>query len=113
MAQRYGMVIGLREEKIEEYKRLHAAVWPEVLANIHECNIRNYSIFLRRLPDGKHYLFSYFEYVGDDFETDMEKMAADPKTQEWWSHCGPCQEPLPDRDEGEWWANMEEVFHYD
>ena len=113
MATRYGTVIGVKEEKIEEYKRLHADVWPDVLARIRECNIRNYSIYLRRLPDGNHYLFSYFEYVGQDFDADMARMAADPRTQEWWECCKPCQTPLPDRPEGEWWAPMEEAFHYD
>ncbi|MBM3475975.1 MAG: L-rhamnose mutarotase [Armatimonadetes bacterium] len=111
--QRYGMVIGVREERIEEYKALHAAAWSDVLAMIEACNIRNYSIYLRRLPDGQHYLFSYFEYVGADFEADMAKMAADPTTQRWWGVCKPCQQPLPDREVGEWWAPMEEVFHCD
>ena len=109
--QRYGMVIGVKAEKVEEYKALHAAVWPDVLAMIGECNLRNYSIYLRRLPDGKHYLFSYFEYVGADFEADMARMAADPTTQRWWEACMPCQAPLPDRGEGARWAPMEEVFH--
>jgi L-rhamnose mutarotase len=111
--KRYGSVIGLRPEKIDEYKRLHAASWPEILAMIAACNIRNYSIFLRKLPDGNHYLFSYFEYTGTDFAADMAKMADDPKTREWWSHTDPCQLPLADRAEGEWWADMEEVFHKD
>jgi L-rhamnose mutarotase len=111
--QRYGMVIGVKAERIPEYKRLHAAVWPEVLRRITECNIRNYSIYLRRLPDGNHYLFSYFEYIGTDFAGDMARMAADPVTQRWWAVCKPCQEPLPDRAEGEWWAAMEEAFHCD
>jgi L-rhamnose mutarotase len=111
--KRYGSVIGLRAEKIPEYKELHAAVWPEVLKMIGECGFRNYSIFLRQLPDGNHYLFSYFEFVGDDFATAGAKMAADPTTQKWWALCMPCQEPLPDRAAGEWWADMEEVFHCD
>jgi L-rhamnose mutarotase len=110
--QRYGTVIGVREDKIPDYKRLHADVWPDVLAMIERCNIRNYSIYLRRLPDGRHYLFSYFEYVGDDFASDMAKMAADPTTQRWWDVCKPCQEAIADRAEGEWWAGMEEVFHW-
>jgi L-rhamnose mutarotase len=109
--KRYGSVIGLNTEKIDEYKKLHAAVWPEILDKITECNIRNYSIFLRKLPDGKHYLFSYFEYIGSDVAADMQKMADDPRTQDWWDVCKPCQNPLPDRAEGEWWADMEEVFH--
>ncbi len=106
--KRYGSVIKVKAEKFEEYKKLHAAVWPHVLKKITECNIRNYSIYHK---DG--FLFSYFEYVGDDFEADMEKMAADKKTQEWWKITDPMQEPLDTRAEDEWWAGMEEVFHYD
>jgi L-rhamnose mutarotase len=109
---RYGSVIGLNPDKIDEYKRLHAAVWPDVLKMIKQCNIRNYSIYLRQL-EGRHYLFSYFEYTGTDFAADMAKMAADATTQRWWEHCMPCQAPLVDRKAGEWWANMEEVFHAD
>ena len=109
--KRYGSVIGLRGEKLEEYKRLHAAVWPDVLKMIEKCHIHNYSIYLRKLPDGQHYLFSYFEYTGKDFAADMAKMAADPVTQKWWSLCKPCQQPLPDRSPDEWWADMPEVFH--
>jgi L-rhamnose mutarotase len=104
--KRFGMVLKVRPDKFEEYKRLHADVWPGVLAMIKECNIKNYSIYHM---DG--YLFSYFEYTGVDFDADMAKMAADPETQRWWEVCIPCQEPLETRAEGEWWANMEEVFH--
>ena len=109
--KRFGWVIGVHPDKVDEYKRLHAAVWPDVLAMIAECNLRNYSIYLRKFPDGACYLFSYCEYVGDDFAQDMAKMAADPTTQEWWSVCKPLQIPLADIREGEWWADMEEVFH--
>jgi len=111
--QRYGSIIGVKAEKLAEYKRLHAAVWPSVLKMIKQCNIQNYSIYLRQIPDGNFYLFSYFEYTGHDFKADMAKMAADPTTQKWWAVCEPCQLPLSDRAPGEWWANMEEVFHQD
>ena len=111
--KRYGMVIGLRPEKVEEYKKLHAAVWPDVLKMIGQCHIRNYSIYLRQLDDGQPYLFSYFEYVGSNFAADMAKMAADPVTQQWWAVCQPCQKPLANRAPEEWWAGMEEVFHQD
>ena len=50
--KRYGSVIGLKPEQIEEYKKLHAAVWPDVLKMIRQCHIRNYSIYLRQLDDG-------------------------------------------------------------
>ena len=106
--KRYGFVIGVKPEKLEEYKRLHAAVWPKVLDMITLCNIRNYTIFLK-----DHLLFGTYEYVGDDYEKDMARMAADPVTQEWWKLTDPCQQPLDTRHEGEWWAEMEEVFHLD
>ena len=110
---RYGSVIGIKPEKVEEYNRLHAAAWPGVLQMIKRCNIQNYSIYLRKLPDGKYYLFSYFEYVGGDFEADMATMAADPETQRWWEECKPCHVPFDDREPDEWWAGMQEVFHCD
>jgi len=92
----------------EEYRRFHAAVWPEVLQMIRECNIANYSIYWK-----DDLLFSYFEYHGRDFSSDMNKMAAHPKTQEWWALMEPMQDPLATRNPGEWWASMVEVFHLD
>jgi L-rhamnose mutarotase len=111
--KRYGSVIGLNKDKVDEYKELHAAVWPEVLKMIEDCNIRNYSIYLHKLDEAGYYLFSYFEYVGQDLDADMARMAADPKTQKWWDVCKPCQQPVENKAEGEWWANMPEVFHQD
>ena len=106
--QRYGAVIRLRPEMEEKYKHYHAHPWPEINDMIRKCNIRNYTIFLK---DG--YLFGYYEYHGADHQADMAKMAADPKTQEWWAIMEPMQQPLSTRGPGEWWAVMEEVWHLD
>lgn len=92
----------------EKYRRYHAAVWPEVLEMIRACRIENYSIYWK-----DDVLFGYFEYHGDDFKSDMARMAADEKTQEWWAVMQPMQEPVATRKPGEWWAEMEEVFHLD
>lgn len=106
--QRMGSILGIKPEAIAEYKRIHADVWPEVLAMIAACNIRNYTIFLK---EPENLLFAYFEYHGTDWAADTARMAADPKTQEWWAICMPMQAPLATRKEGEWWAQMENVFH--
>lgn len=106
--KRHGELIGIKRECVAAYIDYHCAVWPEVAAKITECNIRNYSIYMH---DGL--LFAYYEYVGDDFEADMAKMAEHPKTQEWWATVKPLQSPLNSRKNGEWWAAMEEVFHQD
>jgi L-rhamnose mutarotase len=106
--RRCGSVIRLLPEREEEYRRLHAAVWPDVLRRIRDSNIRNYSIFLR---DG--WLFGYYEYVGVDYEADMAAMAADPVMREWWQLTDPCQSRLDTAAVGEQWAPMGEVFHVD
>lgn len=101
--KRYGMVTRLKPEGYENYKKLHADAWPDVLKMITRCNIRNYSIYYR---DGQ--LFSYFEYLGQDFEGDMAIMAADETTQKWWKACHPDFDPyIP----GKPWALMEELFY--
>ena len=106
--QRFGSVIGLKPENREEYERIHTDVWPTVLKQIAASNIRNYSIY--RYGD---LLFSYFEYVGNDYAADMAKMAADPETQRWWAICEPMQSPVAERADGEWWATLPELFHVD
>lgn len=106
--KRFGQTIQLNPEGVEEYVRLHAETWPGVLAKIKECNISNYSIFLKDLT-----LFAYFEYTGNDFERDMALMAADRLTQQWWDTVKPLMQPIDTRDADEFWADMIEIFHVD
>ena len=87
--QRMGRVIKLKPEVIPEYKRIHAAVWPEVLKAISDSNIRNYTIFLK---EPENILFAYWEYHGRDFDADMKKMALVPRMQAWWKITDPMQE---------------------
>jgi len=108
--KRMGMVIGIAPERVAEYKRLHAAVWPGVLRRIAASGIRNYTIYLR---EPENLLFATWEYRGTDLEADMAAIAADPETQRWWTFTDPCQRPLASRVPGEHWAAMEEVFHVD
>jgi L-rhamnose mutarotase len=104
--QRFGSAIGLHPDRRDEYLTLHASVWPQVEAMLTSANIRNYTIFV--LGD---LLFSYYEYVGDDYEADMSRIAEDPETQRWWGFTDPCQKRLPDTPEGSQWAPMPQVWH--
>ncbi|GAA1447885.1 L-rhamnose mutarotase [Leifsonia poae] len=105
--ERHALVVGVRPEKREEYLRLHSAVWPGVEATLSECNIRNYSIHI--FGD---VLFAYYEYVGDDHDADMARIAADPVSQEWWTHTDPCQVRIADeREPGSLWQPIDEVWH--
>lgn len=108
--KRLGATIGLKKECLEEYKRIHVKLWPEIEAAIKEAGIRNYSIYY---ADGQ--LFGYFEYHGPDeeFAARMKRLAAAPRMREWWDVTEPLQVPRPDRAPGDWWTAMEEVFHLD
>jgi len=103
---RKGAVIKIKPDKLAFYKKLHANPWKEVNDKLKECNIQNYSIYY-----GGGYLFSYFEYTGEKWQEDMEKLAADSTIQAWWQLTDPCQEPVEFAKDDEWWADMEELYH--
>jgi len=105
---RVASVIRLRPEKEAEYRALHENVWPGVTATLRENGVTNFSIFLR---DGT--LFSYLEYVGDDFDGAMSRIAEGETTKEWWKLTDPCQQPIDSALDSEWWAPAEELFHMD
>ncbi|MEI8038531.1 MAG: L-rhamnose mutarotase [Verrucomicrobiota bacterium] len=111
--QRHAWVTGLKPQKADYYRKLHASPWPSVNANLKACNIRNFSIYERGIA-GKTYLFAYLEYTGKDFDADMKKMAEDPETRRWWKETDPCQSPLPDaKKAGKTWADTKEIYHLD
>ncbi len=104
---RHAALISVKPEYRERYIILHNNAFPGVLEAIREANISNYSIFLH-----EYVLFSYFEYTGNDFNEDMAAIAQDSISQEWWKLTDPMQQPLPTREEGEWWAAMDSVFSH-
>ncbi|GJN67514.1 hypothetical protein PLIIFM63780_004957 [Purpureocillium lilacinum] len=112
--RRFGQVVRLRPECVAEYKECHARVWPEVLKQIKDCGLEDYSIWY---DDKNGLLFSSFKYIGYDFAGDMQRMAENPKVREWWKMTDAMQESLVEgatsSEAGEpgWWRPMEEVFH--
>ncbi len=108
---RYGMVTGLKPEKMDYYNQLHAEPWPSITGLLTKCNIGNYSIFLQKIKE-EYYLFSYFEYSGTDYDADMKKIAADTAMQRWWKETDPCQLPLEEAlAKHQIWTPMQQVFY--
>lgn len=104
--KRFGMVIEIRPDRIQEYKELHDPSNPGVRDLLTRYHLQNFSIFLHEI-EGKWYEFGYYEYTGSDYEADMARLAAEPRNQDWLRICDPMQIPL----EGESsWAMMEQVF---
>ncbi len=106
--QRYGRVLKLRAGAEADYVRLHAAVWPEVLAAIEKSGIRNYSIFCYH-----QWVFSYFEIPDDvNLESAGKVFAACPACVEWEKLMHEIQEPLPESGKENWWVPMKEIFFF-
>jgi len=105
---RVGMVIKIKPEYIDEYRALHSDMNSGVRDLLTEANMHNFSIFLRQLDDGNWYEFGYYEYTGDDFESDMAKLDKHPRNIEWLKLCNPMQIPL---DGYQGWAEMEQIYY--
>lgn len=105
--KRVGMVVGIDPEKIPEYKRLHANDYAGVRDLLSKYHMKNFNIFLQKMPDGKWYEFGYYEYHGEDFEADMAKLDKEPRNIEWLKVCDPMQIPLPG---ASGWTEMEQVY---
>ena len=107
MRRRFGRVIGIKGESIDEYKNLHADSHPGVRLFISQACIENFSIYIQKFEDGKFYLFNYFEYAGNDYDSDMARMAEQPEIKSWLSTTGSMQMPFS----GEFtWKEMEQIF---
>jgi len=112
--RRVAQIVKLKPECVEKYKECHAKVWPEVLKQIKECSIEDYSIFH---DPGTGILFASFKYVGYNWAGDMEKMRDNPKVQEWWKMTDSYQESFVEGakssldGEPAWWKGIQEVFY--
>jgi L-rhamnose mutarotase len=103
--ERIGFRMRLRPGQDAEYRRRHAAVWPELLADLSAAGARNYSIFLDRED-----LFGYLEV--DDFEAFRQHMAGSAANARWQPQMLALIDPLTDPTTG-FHRRMDEVFHLD
>ena len=101
--QRIGFVMGLLPGAEAEYRRRHAAVWPEMLAELKAAGASNYSIFL----DGER-LFGYLEV--EDLGRFQRHMAASTVNARWQADMGVLIDPLTDPSTG-FHRQLDEVFH--
>jgi L-rhamnose mutarotase len=90
---------------LDEYKRRHAAVWPEMLDALRRTGWRNYSLFLR--PDGL--LVGYLET--GDFDRAQALMKLEPINAIWQAEMAPFFESSGNADDNMF--PLKEVFHLD
>ena len=104
--KRVGMVVGIREDQLAEYKQLHADSNPGVRDLLAKYHLHNFSIYLQQI-EGKWYEFGYYEYTGNDFEGDMARLDKEPRNIEWLKVCDPTQIPLSG---AKGWTKMERCY---
>ncbi len=104
---RVGFLLKVKQDKIEEYKQHHVAVWPEMKAALARTGWHNYSLFMR--PDGL--LFGYFE-TPDTFETALAGMSREAINNKWQDLMAPYFEGTGGHAD-EMMVELEEVFHLD
>ncbi len=105
--QRVGFVLKVKQEKLEEYKGTHKAVWPEMQQALRDAGWTNYTLFARE--DGT--LFGYLEC--EDFQKSLEAMDGLDVNTRWQKTMSPYFEQLEGRRPDEAIYTIEEVFHLD
>ena len=105
--QRIGFILKVKEDRIEEYKRRHANVWPEMQQALHDTGWHNYTLFMRE--DGL--LFGYLETP--DFDAAKAGMAEQEVNARWQAQMGDFFEALEGQAPDEAMTPMEIVFHLD
>jgi L-rhamnose mutarotase len=101
--ERVAFRLRVQDGKLDEYKRVHRAVWPELLADMHAAGFRNYSIF----ADG-HELFGYLEC--DDWAAAQAALARSDANRRWQAWMREFLATPVEVDEAEPLRRLEEVF---
>jgi L-rhamnose mutarotase len=104
---RYGRIVKIKAENLEEYILFHKSVWSEVQDTIRDTGIKNYTIF-----NWGSYIFSYYEINGEDTHNTRELLVSEPCRQ--WEEIMSKMQVCVEEDEGDTrWTRMEEIFHQD
>jgi len=98
----------VKKDRINEYKRHHAEVWPEMLNALRRTGWHNYSLFM----DKEGTIFGYFE-TPESFQAALDDMAQEQINAKWQDFMAPYFEDLGDAHADESMVELEEVFHLD
>ncbi|MGD0201812.1 MAG: L-rhamnose mutarotase [Bryobacteraceae bacterium] len=105
--ERVCFLVQVKKDRLEEYKRRHREVWPEMLQALRETGWGNYSLFLR--DDGL--MVGYLETP--DYQAALDGMAGREVNARWQEEMKAFFEALAGRRPDESFIRLEEVFHLD
>jgi L-rhamnose mutarotase len=102
---RQAFTMRLKPGAVEEYKRRHDEIWPELSAVLRAAGIADYSIFL---DEQTLTLFAVQKQAAGSTAAGLPKH---PVVQRWWAYMAPLMEVNPDN--SPCCARLREVFHLD
>lgn len=106
--KRVGFLLKVKADRVEEYKKRHEEVWPEMKEALRRNGWHNYTLFMRE--DGL--LFGYFE-TEESFTTALEGMDNEDVNARWQASMSPYFEAPPGSRPDQNMVELEEVFHLD
>ena len=80
----------LHPGQVDEYRRRHDAIWPELLALLRDAGVRDYSIYL----DAEHHVL--FATLRRTAGHTMDALPDHPVMKKWWAHMGDIMRANPD-----------------
>lgn len=105
--KRVGFILKVKEELVDEYKRRHEEVWPDMLEALRRTGWHNYTLFMR----GNGMLFGYFE-TPESFEAALDGMSAQEVNERWQAEMAPFFEGTGGHAD-QMMEQLVEVFHLD
>jgi L-rhamnose mutarotase len=104
---RVGFLLKVKDDLIDEYRRRHESVWPDMQEALRRTGWHNYTLFLR--DDGT--LFGYFE-TPESFQTALDGMAREEVNERWQQEMAPYFEETGLRAD-QMMEELVEIFHLD
>jgi L-rhamnose mutarotase len=105
--ERVAFILNVRPDAVDEYRRRHAAVWPDMRAALSAAGWHNYSLFLR--PDGL--AVGYLE--SPDFAASLQRMDGLDVNERWQAEMAPLVVRPSGRRADESLQLLPEIFHLD
>ncbi len=101
--EKYAFRMVLKPGQLEEYKRRHDALWPELEAALRDAGVADYSI---HYDPETHHLFAVL-WRRDDH--DMTALPSHPVVRRWWAYMADLMETHADDSPVE--TPLQTVFH--
>ncbi len=101
--EKIAFVMTLKPGFAAEYKKRHDEIWPELVRELQQAGISDYSIYLHPAS------FKLFAVLKSTHYNAMDKLPAQEVVRKWWAYMADIMETNPDN--SPLVESLEQVFH--